>query len=71
MSVSRCITKALDIAKAPRAQWREQIAQLPELCQHPDVCTGGIGCRERLADYLRVQYQAQALREQKQGVSRR
>ncbi|MEA9675866.1 hypothetical protein ABFU47_13250 [Xanthomonas campestris pv. raphani] len=67
MSVSRCITKALDIAKAPRQQWKAAIDVLPEHCQHAAICTGGIGCRARIADYLRVQYRAQARREQLKG----
>lgn len=67
MTVSMCLMKALDISTAPRQRWKSAIEQLPAQCQHPDVCGGGIGCRQRIADYLRVQYQAQALREQKQG----
>ncbi|WP_024940156.1 hypothetical protein [Xanthomonas arboricola] len=67
MSVSRCITKALDIAKAPRQQWKAAVDALPEHCQNTDICTGGIGCRARIADYLRVQYRAQARREQLKG----
>lgn len=64
MSVSMCITRAIEISRRPRQQWREAIEALPEACPHPDVCTGGIGCRARLADYLRVQFKAQARREQ-------
>ncbi|MBV6857236.1 hypothetical protein KWH07_06205 [Xanthomonas campestris pv. zingibericola] len=71
MSVSRCIAKALDIAKAPRQQWKASVDALPEQCQHVSICTGGIGCRARIADYLRVQYRAQARREQLKGVGAR
>lgn len=67
MSVSMCMMKAIDIATAPRQRWKAAIEQLPARCQHPGQCGGGIGCRQRIADYLRVQYQAQALREQKQS----
>lgn len=64
MSVSRCITKALEIGKRPRQEWKEAIAALPEECQHACICTGGIGCRQRIGDYLRVQYRAQVRLEQ-------
>ncbi|MDY4296813.1 MULTISPECIES: hypothetical protein [unclassified Xanthomonas] len=64
MSVSMCITRALEISRRPRQQWGEAIAALPEACPHQNVCTGGIGCRARLADYLRVQFKAQVRREQ-------
>lgn len=65
MSVSRCLLPvALNAARTPRAQWKAQIDALPVACQHPDVCSGGVGCRERAADYLRVQFKAQAQREQ-------
>lgn len=56
MGVNRCLHQALLIARQPRPEWRAQIEQMPEACQTPDVCTGGIGCRQRIADYLRVQW---------------
>lgn len=71
MSVSMCLMKAIDIAAAPRQCWKAAVEQLPVQCQHPGTCSGGIGCRQRIADYLRVQYQAQALREQKHGGRKR
>ena len=55
MSVSRCMGKALTIAQKPRAQWREAIEALPETCPGSD-CTGGMGCRARVADYMRIQW---------------
>ncbi|TFZ46108.1 hypothetical protein E5C33_07500 [Stenotrophomonas maltophilia] len=63
MGVNRCLTQALLIAKKPRGQWKGGIAQLPEACQAPGICSGGIGCRERLADYLRVQWRMIERRE--------
>lgn len=64
MSVSRCLLPAaLRAASTHRAEWKGQIDALPTRCQHPDVCTGGLGCRDRVAEYLRVQFQAQARRE--------
>jgi len=70
VSVSTCIIKALDIARVPRQQWKAAIDALPEACQTPSVCTGGIGCRQRLAEYLRVQYLAQARRERMKAGGR-
>ena len=63
--VSRCITQALEIAKAPRDQWAAELAKVPETCPHAGTCTGGMGCRERLSSYLRVQFRAQVARERR------
>lgn len=62
MSVSRCMGRALAIAETPRPQWRQAIEALPESCPAAD-CTGGIGCRARVADYLRIQWRMIAVRE--------
>lgn len=56
MGVNRCLHQALLIARQPRAEWCTQIDQIAEACQAPGVCTGGIGCRQRIAEYLRVQW---------------
>ncbi|PBJ83723.1 hypothetical protein CMZ84_04335 [Lysobacteraceae bacterium NML93-0399] len=64
MSVSRCMGRALKIAEAPRATWADAIAAVPEACPHAD-CTGGQGCRARVADYLRIQWRMVAAREQR------
>lgn len=69
--VSRCISHALEIAKVPRAEWASALDKVPEHCQHQSVCTGGMGCRKRLADYLRVQFKAQVARERKQAKGTR
>ena len=61
--MSRCITRALDIAKAPRGEWAAALEEVPQTCPHVGICTGGVGCRERLSSYLRVQYRAQMARE--------
>jgi hypothetical protein len=53
---AHCYGEALRIALLPRAQWKTQIDGLPESCPKTD-CTPAIGCRKRIADYLRVQYQ--------------
>ncbi len=62
MSVSHCMHHALAIAAKPRAQWQEQIAKLPDGCGHTD-CGAPHSCRERVADYLRVQWRMQVRRE--------
>ncbi len=54
--MNRCLHQALLIARQPRTEWRVQIDQVPEPCQAPGVCTGGVGCRQRIAEYLRVQW---------------
>ncbi|MHC1664743.1 hypothetical protein ACODUI_06310 [Stenotrophomonas geniculata] len=61
--MNRCLTQALLIAQKPRNQWKGEIAQAPEACQAPGVCSAGIGCRARLADYLRVQWRMIERRE--------
>ena len=72
MSVSRCLLPVAErAARTPRVEWKTQIEALPANCPHPDICTGGVGCRERAADYLRVQFKAQVMREQAKGGTRR
>jgi len=56
LGVNRCLHQALLIARQPREQWRAQIEQIAEACQAPGVCTDGVGCRQRIAEYLRVQW---------------
>lgn len=68
MSVSHCMGQALAIAETPRPQWRDAIEALPEACPHAD-CTGGVGCRARVADYLRIQWRMIAAREARNGRS--
>jgi len=70
MGMSRCITKALDIAKAPRSDWKAAIAQLPEACECPGSCSEDVGCRERISDYLRMQWRMLERREQQKGRKR-
>lgn len=68
MSVSRCLLPAAVVAaKTPRQGWKEQIEALPVDCPTPESCVGGIGCKQRVAEYLRVQYQALARRERVKG----
>lgn len=47
--------RALEIAKAPRAEWGAAIALLPDGCAHAD-CGAPRSCRVRIADYLRMQW---------------
>ena len=55
MSVSYCLHHALAIAKTPADTWGDQIKQIPECCEHSD-CGEPRNCRERNAEYLRMQY---------------
>lgn len=68
--VGCCLHHALAIGQAPRDTWAAAIAQLPEACQQPGTCSGADGCRQRVADYLRVQYQVQARRQRGMGEGR-
>lgn len=70
MGVNRCLHQALTIARQPRGEWRTQIEQIAEACQAPGVCTGGVGCRQRIADYLRVQWMMIERRESQGGRRR-
>ncbi|MCD9097062.1 hypothetical protein [Luteimonas fraxinea] len=46
---------ALAIAQKPQADWQAAIEAVPAECPHRD-CSGGIGCRERVSAYMRVQW---------------
>jgi hypothetical protein len=63
MSVSRCLTQAVKALQGtPRSQWKTYIDSLPAQCPHTD-CTAQPGCRDYVAAYLRVQWNAQTNRE--------
>lgn len=62
MSVSHCMGQALDIAQLPRDQWAAAIAKVRVECPHAD-CTGGIGCQQRIREYLQMQWRMLARRE--------
>lgn len=62
MSIGHCMDQALSIARLPRDSWAAEIQKLPAACMHAD-CGQPRSCRERIADYLRVQYRMQASRE--------
>lgn len=64
MSVSHCMGKVLAIGATPRYSWADQIAALPDTCAHAD-CGKPRSCRQRAADFLRVQYRAQVRQERK------
>lgn len=70
MGVNRCLHQALLIARQPREQWRAQVEQIEEACQAPGVCTGDVGCRQRIAEYLRVQWLMIERREAQAGRRR-
>lgn len=68
--VGCCLHHGLAIGRSPRSEWAGAIAQLPVDCQRPGSCSGAAGCRERISDFLRVQYQVQARRERVMGEKR-
>lgn len=43
------------IAQLPRAEWQACVAALPDSCAYED-CGVPRNCRERIADYLRMQW---------------
>ena len=57
---------AMAIAQQPRDSWGPATDTLPTVCPHAD-CTDARGCRERVRDYLRIQYRMQACRDSKRG----
>lgn len=63
MSVSHCMHLALEIAAGPDEGWGDAIQQIPERCPHPD-CGEPRNCRERVADYLRMQYRVKRRRSE-------
>lgn len=65
MGVSNCLTKALVIGRGPREEWKAAVAEISAECPHKSVCTGGMGCRDRIADYLRMQWQMTVRREKR------
>jgi len=48
--------QALEIGRKPRSEWKAAIDAVPIDCPTPTVCTGGVGCRERIAAYMRMQW---------------
>lgn len=64
MSISHCMHRVLDIARAPEAEWPAKIDDLPSECSRPD-CGAPRNCRERAADYLRVQWRIRRRLDQK------
>lgn len=57
---------ALAIASTPDDTWAAQIAKLPAGCAHAD-CGAPRDCRERVADYLRMQYRIKRARRPRTG----
>ena len=54
---------ALRIANTPEDSWPEQIRNLPEACPSPEYCGRPQSCRERNADYLRMQWRIKRTRQ--------
>lgn len=70
MSVSHCMDQALAIAQQQPEQWASAIARVREECPHTD-CGAPRNCRERVAEYLRVQYKSRKRRDASAKVSKR
>lgn len=51
--ITRCILPAVQAASRRPDDMQAIVAKQPESCPHGD-CTPGGGCRERVADVLRV-----------------
>jgi hypothetical protein len=62
MSVSHCMHQALAIARTAPETWRSRVDGLPNGCSHSD-CGMPKSCRERIADYLRMQLRIRKLKE--------
>lgn len=56
MGVSCCLLQALEIGRKPRSEWKAAIEAVPVDCPKPAICSGGVGCRERIAAYMRMQW---------------
>ena len=68
MSASCCMHHALAIASTPTPAWGGQIERLPAACPSPERCGQPHSCRERVADYLRVQWRMQSKRQGAKAV---
>lgn len=62
MSVSHCMHRPLAIAELSEDQWPAQLEQIPQGCPHAD-CGAPRDCRERAAEYLRMQWRMKRHRE--------
>lgn len=69
MSASRCMHHALAIAATPEATWAGQIQRIPDVCPCPEQCGKPLSCRERNADYLRVQWRMKSAKGQKRAIA--
>jgi hypothetical protein len=58
VSTGHCLHHATAIALLPREAWAGAIEQLPDACDYAD-CGAPRSCRQRNAEYLRVQWKIQ------------
>ena len=58
---------ALAIAATPEAGWKDKIDQVPTGCEHAD-CGQPRDCRQRVAEYLRMQYRTTRHRQHMKDV---
>lgn len=63
MSVGGCMRYALEIANTPQQSWGAQLERIPDRCPTPDSCGQPHNCRERNAEYLRMQWRMKSARD--------
>ena len=61
--------QALRIAQLPPDGWAVAIAEISDTCAHAD-CGAPRNCRERVSEYLRVQYKMRQRRDACQAAAR-
>ena len=67
MSAGRCLDKAMAISLQPLERWAEEIALLPDACVLD--CAAPRSCRQRNAEYLRVQYRVLKRRQDRDAAA--
>ena len=67
MSAGRCMHHALAIALLPIDRWAGEIAKLPSACSLD--CAAPRSCKDRNAEYLRVQYRVVKRRQDRDAAA--
>lgn len=67
MSAGRCMHHALAIALLPIERWAGEISKLPATCTMD--CAAPRSCKDRNADYLRVQYRVVKRRQDRDAAT--
>jgi len=66
VSVSCCMDRVLEVSRLPRNAWAAAIADIPDACERPE-CGAPKSCRQRAADYLRMQWRIAERRAASKG----